>query len=102
MHLIQLFLPLRDNAGASFRPGLFAAVRTELTEAFGGVTAYQRAPVTGLWEEDEDTVRRDELVLFEVMVEALDRGWWHRYSAELAERFRQEEILVRSVPCEWL
>jgi hypothetical protein len=44
MHLVQLFLPLRDNAGASFPPALFAAVRTELTDAFGGVTAYQRAP----------------------------------------------------------
>lgn len=101
MHLLQLFLPLRDNAGASFPPALFAAVRTELTDAFGGVTAYQRAPVTGLWEDD-DTVCRDELVLFEVMVESLDRDWWRRYADELATRFRQEEILARALPCEWL
>ena len=102
MHLLQLFLPLRDNAGASFPPALFAAVRTELTEAFGGVTAYQRAPVTGLWEDDDDTVRHDELVLFEVMVDALERDWWRHYSAELARRFSQDEILVRALPCEWL
>jgi hypothetical protein len=102
MHLVQLFLPLRDNAGAAFPPALFAAVRTELTDAFGGVTAYQRAPATGLWEDDSDTVRRDELVLFEVMVEALQRDWWHCYATELARRFRQDEILVRALPCEQL
>ena len=101
MHLVQLFLPLRDNAGAPFPPWLFGAVRGELTEAFGGVTAYQRAPVTGLWEDD-DTVQRDELVLFETMVETLNRGWWRRYADELAGRFRQDEILVRAVPCEWI
>ncbi len=102
MHLVQLFLPVRDNAGASFPPALFGAVRNELTEAFGGVTAYQRAPATGLWEDDSDIVRRDDLVLFEVMAESLDRDWWRRYAADLAARFRQDEILVRALPCEWL
>ena len=101
MHLVQLFLPLQDNTGSAFPSTLFAAVRTELTDAFGGVTAYQRAPVTGLWEDDE-TVVRDELILFEVMVETLDRDWWRRYAAELARRFRQDEILARALPCEWL
>ena len=102
MHLVQLFLPLRDNDGAAFGRGMFGAVRDELTEAFGGVTAYQRAPATGLWEDDDATVQRDELVLFETMVETLDRTWWRRYAAELAGRFRQDEILVRALPCEWL
>ena len=102
MHLVQLFLPLRDNTGKAFPPALFATVRAELTEAFGGVTAYQRAPATGLWENEDDQVQRDELVLFEAMVESLDRDWWRRYAAALAERFLQDEILVRAVPCEWL
>ena len=102
MNLVQLFLPLRDNAGEAFPPGLFQRVRSELTDAFGGVTAYQRAPATGLWEDDADEVQRDDLVLFEVMVESLDRTWWKAYSAALAERFRQQEVLVRTLPCEWL
>lgn len=102
MHLVQLFLPLQDNHGSPFAGVLFGAVRAELTEAFGGVTAYQRAPATGLWEDGDDAVQRDDLVLFEVMVDALDRDWWKRYSADLARRFRQEEILVRALPCEWL
>jgi hypothetical protein len=102
MHLVQLFLPLRDNAGMPFPPALYGAVRTELTDAFGGVTAYQRAPATGLWEDGKDAVRRDDLVLFEAMVETLERDWWTRYAADLAGRFRQQEILVRALPCEWL
>ena len=102
MHLVQLFLPLRDNTGKAFPPALFATVRAELTEAFGGVTAYQRAPATGLWEDGDEAVQRDDLVLFEVMVESLDRAWWKRYAVDLSGRFRQDEILVRAVPCEWL
>ena len=100
--LVQLFLPLRDNDGAAFPPGLFNAVRTELAEVHGGVTAYQRAPATGLWEDDDDHVQRDDLVLFEVMVANVDHAWWKAYVARLAERFRQEEILARAVPCERL
>lgn len=102
MHLIQLFLPLRDNAGTRFPPAVFSAVRAELTEAFGGVTAYQRAPATGLWEDDGNEVQRDYLVLVEVMVESLDRPWWKQYAADLAVRVHQEEVLVRALPCEWL
>ena len=102
MHLVQLFLPLRDNDGAAFPPGSFDAVRRELTEAYGGVTAYQRAPATGLWEDPGEEVHRDDLVLFEVMLEALDRAWWKRYALALAGRFRQERVLVRALPCEWL
>ena len=102
MHLVQLFLPLHDNDGERFPASSVVAVRTELADAFGGVTAYQRAPATGLWEDDRDTVRHDDLVMFEVVVEALDRGWWKRYAADLAWRFRQEEIMARAIPCEWL
>ena len=102
MHLVQLFLPLRDNDGQPFPPADFAAVRTELADAFGGVTAYQHAPATGLWEDGPRECQRDELVHFEVMVETLDRAWWRSCAAGLETRFRQDEILVRALPCEWL
>ena len=102
MYLIQLFLPLRDNRGKPFARAMFAAVRAGLAEAFGGVTAYQRAPATGLWEDGSDALVRDDLLLFEVMVPTLDRAWWKNYASALAERFRQEEVLVRALPCEWL
>lgn len=102
MHLIQLFLPTRDPAGQPFDRALFAAVRAELTEAFGGVTAYQRAPAVGLWEDDGGDVQRDDVVLFETMAEQLDHGWWRRYRETLAQRFAQDEVLVRAWPCERL
>jgi hypothetical protein len=102
MYLIQLFLPLRDNAGVPFPPTMFAAVRAGLADAFGGVTAYQRAPATGLWEDGSNGIQRDDLMLFEVMATTLDRTWWKNYAAALAERFRQESVLVRAMPCEWL
>lgn len=95
-HLIQLLLPLQDNAGQPFPPAHYAHVRAELAERFGGVTAYARAPATGLWEDEAGCVQRDEVVLFEVMAEALDRAWWREYRAVLEARFRQDEILVRA------
>lgn len=102
MHLVQLFLPVRDDAGNAFDRALYAQVRQELTEVFGGVTAYQRAPAVGLWEAPDGEVERDDIVLFEVMTDGLDRTWWARYRGMLAERFRQDEVLVRACPCEQL
>ena len=102
MHLVQLFLPLRDNSGRPFDAALFATVRAELTEAFGGVTAYQRTPAVGLWEDDDGDVQRDDVLLFEAMAAQLDHGWWQRYRDTLAQRFAQDEVLVRAWPCERL
>lgn len=95
---MQWLLPLRDNHGVRFPQGLFAQVREELTEAFGGVTAYPHSPALGLWE-DEGEVQRDELVLFEVLVDRFDPEWWCAYRDRLCRRFRQEAIQLRIIPC---
>ena len=102
MHLVELFLPLRDNEGAAIPRAEFDAVRDTLTEVFGGVTAFTRAPATGLWEDDGGDVRHDEVVLFEVMVEHVDHAWWRRYREELERRFGQDEVLVRATATERL
>ena len=102
MRLVQLFLPLRDPAGQPFPTAAFARVRCELVERFGGVTAFQRSPAVGLWQDDEGEVQRDEVLLFEVFCEEPDRDWWRAYRAKLAERFEQDEILVLSLPVERL
>jgi hypothetical protein len=39
---------------------------------------------------------RDDVLLFEVMVEAIDRPWWFEYRRELERRFAQDEILLRA------
>jgi len=51
--LIQLFIPLSDNAGRQFPDNWYQEISRHLKERFGGVTIYQRAPVTGLWKENE-------------------------------------------------
>ena len=96
MHLVQLLLPLADNDGQAFPRSAYDRVRYELTERYGGVTAYLRAPAEGLWKEHAGRVSRDDVVIYEVMTEALDRAWWSAYRLTLQERFRQEELVVRA------
>src|SRR5690606_30218037 len=102
LHLIELFLPLYDNDGSAFPKALYASVRTELADLHGGVTAITRAPATGLWEDGDGEVRRDEVVLFEVMVANVDHAWWRNYRQALEQRFRQDHVLVRATAVERL
>lgn len=101
-YLVQLILPVYDNDGAPLGRELFAQVRRELTDRFGGVTAYTRAPAEGTWESPEGDVRRDDVVVVETMTERLDRQWWANYARELAVRFRQQEVIVRALVFESL
>jgi hypothetical protein len=100
--LVEFFLPVFDNSGAHFPKEDFVRVRTELTERFGGVTAFMRSPAMGLWADDSGEVRHDDLVSFEVMTGTLDRDWWRNYREQLAKRFRQQEILMRATSSELL
>jgi hypothetical protein len=102
MQLIEILLPVADNAGTPFPREAFDRVRRELAERFGGVTAFVRAPASGLWRDDDGVVRRDEIVIFEVMTEALDEAWWRDYRRTLATRFAQEELVVRAIRAERL
>ena len=95
-HLVQLLLPLYDNRGNRLSRTLFAQVRDELVERFGGLTAHARAPASGLWQESAGETVRDDVVIYEVMVETLDETWWRRYRAELEKRFKQSELVVRA------
>ena len=96
MFLVQVLLPLFDNQGHALPRALHHAVRDELTGRFGGLTAYTRAPAEGLWEDDGTGTRRDDVVLYEVMAEHLDEGWWHAYRRRLEGDFRQEQVVVRA------
>ena len=96
MHVVEIFLPLRDNDGRRFPPALYADVREEMVERFGGLTAFTRSPAEGLWEAGEGERSRDEIVIFEVMADEIDRGWWGTFRESLERRFRQDEIVVRA------
>ena len=102
MFLVQVILPLYDNQGRVFPQRDVAAVRAELTARFGGATAYTRAPAQGTWEDDEGLVRHHDVIVIEVMTEPLDRAWWAAYRAELAARFRQDEVVIRATAMEML
>ena len=102
MHLVQLFLPLRDNAGRPFARKQFDEVRAALAERFGGSTAFVRSPAAGLWEDQDGDLERDDVVLVEVLVDTLDADWWSDYRRLLERRFDQDAILVRALPAQML
>ena len=102
MHVVEIFLPLKRNDGSEQPRGLFGEVRRELVERFGGLTAFTRSPAEGLWEDDSGDVARDAIVIFEVLDDALDRGWWDDYRSGLERRFQQQEILIRATAAERL
>lgn len=95
-HLVQILLPLYDANGERFAQALYGRVKDELTERFGGLTAYARAPAEGLWETKPGRKQRDDIVVYEVMAEELDSAWWTGYRQELEQRFRQRELVVRA------
>ena len=102
MYLIQLLLPLCDNLNVRFSRETFDIVREELTHHFGGVTAFLRSPGEGFWRWTESAVSRDDVVIFEVMADQLDRAWWRQYRKDLEQRFRQAELVVRASTIERL
>ena len=97
MHLIQILLPVQEFSRQSYD-----ALSRELTEKFGGVTAYSRAPAAGLWKETAGSTVQDDIVVYEVMVEALDREWWATYRRALERAFDQSELVIRALPIERL
>ena len=96
MQLVQILLPLRGPQGHAFPHDEYSRVAEELTEQFGGMTAYTRAPASGLWQEGDGETARDDIVVYEVMVDELDAAWWGGYRRTLEARFAQQELVVRA------
>ena len=97
MYLVQILLPLFDNDGHPFEAADYIRLRSELADRFGGVTAYTRAPARGVWKDEAGETNRDDIVIFEVMTEELDREWWTAFRKHLEVRFRQETLIVRAL-----
>lgn len=94
--LVQILLPTTDNQKKPYAQVLFAQVRQELLDRFGGVTAQLGAPAEGVWR-DEESVVLDSIVVFETMVTQLEPSWWAGYRRTLELRFEQEEVVIRAV-----
>lgn len=95
MHLIEILLPLNDNSGRPFDAAKYTAIRQQLTERFGGLTAFTRSPAQGTTTDAGRTVH-DDIVVFEVMTEKLDLSWWRDYRHQLEREFRQDAIVARA------
>jgi hypothetical protein len=94
--LIQLLLPAKRKNGST-NDTLHAKVNATLTERFGGVTAYERVPASGLWKRPDGGVEGDDVIMVEVEAEALDRRWWSSFRQEMERKFKQQKILVRAI-----
>jgi hypothetical protein len=92
-----MLLPLTDNEGQQFPAGHYETLRNELTQRFAGLTAYTRTPADGLWKPAAGEISHDEIVIFEVMVEAVDEAWWAAFRKELERRFKQSSIVIRTL-----
>lgn len=97
MHLIEILLPVTQGE----KSHKIGAVRKTLTEKFGGVTAFTRAPAEGL-NKDQGRIVHDDIVVIEAMTEELDRNWWSAYRKTLEKEFAQDEIVIRASTIERL
>jgi hypothetical protein len=95
VHLIQILLPLSDDEGQPFSAASFDCLAQKLTEKFGGVTSFTRAPAEGRWRQEGGTTH-DEIVVIEVMTDGLDREWWSDLREQLRQEFHQDDVLIRS------
>jgi len=95
MFLIELFIPLANNEGVRFPQDAFKEFEDTLTEKFGGLTSYPRAPANGIWDDGQHS-QKDELLVYEVMTNAVDMPWWEACRRNLEQRFQQEKVLIRA------
>ncbi len=95
MKLIQILLPLYDQSQNPFASALYEQVKGELTNRFGGLTAYSRSPASGTWKKEGEGVVKDDIYIYEVMTEAADDFFWKAYKNKLQQTFEQDELIIR-------
>ena len=93
MKLVQFFLPVYDNNGNAFDPRAFETLKRALTDKFGGVTVYKRTE--GYWKETDNEAKKDDILIYEVMTETVERDYWQDLKENLMAKFRQEAIMMR-------
>lgn len=95
-----MLLPLYDNEGQPFSDELYKAIRLELTERFGGLTAYSRSPATGLWKNDDEEVKVDKMIVYEVIADDVEKKFWKSFKEILKAQFKQEDMIIRCTDIE--
>ena len=98
MYLIQILLPTTSLSSAE---PVLTALNQTLVETFGGVTAYTQSPAKGKWLTGGKE-EHDDIVVFEVMADQIDSGWWKTLRNQLERDLKQKEIVIRSLLMERL
>lgn len=99
-HLVQVLLPVYVK-GRDLPSEKFEALAQELSEKFGGVTSFVRAPAEGRWESG-NTTQKDDIAVIEVMVETVEHKYWSSLRQRLERELAQEEIVIRCQPMQLL
>jgi hypothetical protein len=92
MFLVQLLLPIVDR---HHRNSPYELIAFELSQKFGGLTAYTRSPAQGRWKNDANVEEFDDVVVYEVMSSELDRSWWSAYRKVLEVILMQNSVVIR-------
>jgi hypothetical protein len=96
MYLVEILLP----ADKQFAPGR-RALAHELADRFGGLTAFNRSPAKGLFQQHRRKIE-DDIIIFEIQTDALEKDWWAALRVRLESDFQQDEILMRATAVERL
>lgn len=95
MFVVQIYLPLEKPDGTMVPATVYERVKAELTDRFGGVTAFLQSPADGAWKPTGGEAVHDRIAIFEVMVSDVDTVWWREYREALETELDQHQILVR-------
>lgn len=91
---MTILLPTADNDGNAYPEAALGGIQHCLTERFGGLTTYSRAPAKGVWLRGKER-DIDDIVVLETLVKSLDSVWWKGFKADLEAKLAQSEIMVR-------
>lgn len=94
-HLVQVLLPKEAGTGQPIPKYWFDGFLKELTDEFGGVTSFLRAPGQGLWQGGRGT-EKDSIAVVEVMVDRLDPAFWRLLRERVERELSQDEIVIRA------
>ena len=102
MYLIEILLPLYDNQGRRLPNQLFDDTSRSLAKSHGGVTAYTLSPAVGLSKSRGSQLKKDEIVVYEVVTPELKPKLWKNRRKKWEMEFRQDSILIRVTRCQQL
>lgn len=98
--LFQILLPLFNRDGEPIAVEYYKDLRAELTQHFGGLTTYSRAPATGVWKDPNDDLAVDKIIVYEVISDERNLKYWKNLKNALEKKFDQDEILIRCLNIE--